>query len=353
MKGIAFRDRVLVRLFAGNGGDGAVSFRREKFVPYGGPDGGNGGDGGSIFLRASKDVDSLVSLYYQPHQRAPHGGRGEACNRTGATGADLYLNVPCGTIAWELPPTPDDGEKSAAESDHRVCVGEVVQDGDILLVAQGGKGGRGNTSFASSTNRAPEQFTPGIEGEQKTVRLELKLVADIGLVGYPNAGKSTLLSRISHAHPKIAPYPFTTLNPIIGTMMFDDFTNIRVADIPGLIDGASHGVGLGHDFLRHIERTKLLLLVIDLSGIDGRDPVEDFKNLRNELSLHDESLAHRPYLTLANKMDTAEARENLPRFEKELGIKPLAISAENRDGIEALTQKLHDWARGRLHINEP
>lgn len=350
MKGIAFKDRVLVHLFAGNGGDGAVSFRREKFVPHGGPDGGNGGNGGSIHLQASKDVDSLVQLYYQPHQRAPHGGRGEGANRTGATGDDLYLKVPCGTLAWEVAPPKVDGEPRGPDTEP-VFLGEVVQDGQTLLVAQGGIGGRGNSTFASSTNRAPRQFTPGTEGEQKTVRLELKLVADIGLVGYPNAGKSTLLSRISHAHPKIAPYPFTTLNPIIGTLVFDDFTSLRVADIPGLIDGASHGVGLGHDFLRHIERTRLLLIVVDLSGIDGRDPVEDFRSLRRELALHDEALAHRPSLVLANKMDTPEARDNLPRFERELGVKALPISAEQNEGIEDLMQRLHDWARGRLHID--
>ncbi|HMP73818.1 MAG TPA: GTPase ObgE [Kiritimatiellia bacterium] len=356
-KGIAFRDRVVVHVAAGNGGDGAVSFRREKFIEFGGPDGGNGGNGGSVHLRASHDVDSLVSLYYQPHQRAPHGKKGASANRTGESGTDLILPVPCGTVAWEIPPPPPhqpdpDAEPIPPETWDPVFLGEVVHDGDQLLIAQGGKGGRGNVTFASSTNRAPRQFTPGTEGEKKTLRLELKIVADVGLVGYPNAGKSTLLTAISHAHPKIAPYPFTTLNPIIGTITFDDYSKLRVADIPGLIDGAHHGVGLGHDFLRHIERTRLILYVIDMAGFDGRDPLEDYRNLRRELRLHQEDLDHRPCLILANKMDLPEARDNLPRFIKETGENPMPISADTREGIPNLLTALYDWSRGLRHFDQ-
>lgn len=357
MKGIAFKDRVAVQVFAGNGGDGCASFRREKYVPMGGPDGGDGGQGGSIYLKASKDVDSLVGLYYQPIQRAKHGGRGKGAQQTGECGDDLYLQVPCGTQAWHVPsvepgaPVPDDEfdhhPRESIYNADRVFLGEVIGDGDTLLVAQGGEGGKGNVHFKSSTNRAPTEFTPGTGGEARTLVLELKIMADVGLVGYPNAGKSTLLSALTAAHPKIAPYPFTTLNPLIGTLKFDDYTSLRIADIPGLIDGAHTGVGLGHDFLRHIERSRFLLYVLDMAGTDGRDPVEDFKHLKEELRLYAEALTTRPFLVVANKMDVPEAAEKLAAFRAATGLDPLPISAATRDGVEKLRDLLHDWRRGR------
>jgi len=358
-------------MIAGDGGDGCVSFRREKFVPYGGPDGGNGGHGGNIFLKASKDVDSLISLYFQPIQRAGHGGRGSGGNCTGETGKDLILPVPCGTVAYQIPfkheeppaeetDTSDFWDAESAEDahapkappdiGHAEWIGEVVSDGDLLQVAVGGKGGRGNTTFSTSTNRAPREFTPGTPGENKRLLLELKLVAEVGLVGYPNAGKSTLLSKLSHAHPKIAAYPFTTLNPQIGMLEFEDFTTVRIADIPGLIEGAHEGVGLGYDFLRHVERTNLLIFVLDMAGVDARDPLEDYASLRKELAFYNEELPHRPAIVVANKMDLPDAAENYKRFAKKTGLKPLAISAEQGEGIEPLKEALYEWKRGRRHF---
>ena len=366
MKGIAFKDRVTIQVFSGNGGDGCSSFRREKFVDKGGPDGGDGGDGGSVYLVADDDVDSLVSLFYQPLQRAKHGGRGRGAQQTGEAGNDLYIKVPCGTEAYilggdlqgqEQDEDDFDGEEPAAEPEsdgHEVqdaqegtFLGEVVKDGDKLLVAQGGIGGKGNQNFATASHQAPTEFTPGTLGQIRRLRLELKTVADIGLVGYPNAGKSTLLAAISHARPKIASYPFTTLNPIIGTMMFEDYTSIRVADIPGLIDGAHEGIGLGHDFLRHIERSSYLLFIIDMAGTEGRDPVEDYNNLRKEVILYREDLEFRPFMVIANKMDVEGAAENLKRFKKETKLSPFPISASTGTGIDKLKEELYLWKRGR------
>ncbi len=322
-----FADRVKVNVAAGDGGDGCVAFRREKFVPKGGPAGGNGGAGGSVYIRASKDVDSLIDLYYRPQQRAEPGGRGRGKQCHGRAGRDLHIRVPCGTETRDV----ETGS----------FLGEVLEDGDTLLIARGGKGGWGNMRFATSTHQAPRECTPGEKGETRTVIMELKSVADIGLVGYPNAGKSTLLSRISHARPKIAPYPFTTLHPVIGTVPFDDFRTLRMADIPGLIDGAHEGVGLGDDFLRHIERSGFLIFVIDMAGVDGRDPLEDFSNLRRELQLYREDLASRPYLVVGNKMDVAEALQNSASFEKETGERVLPVSAMKGEGIDQLKDALY------------
>lgn len=364
MKAKTFKDRVKVQVIAGDGGNGCVSFRREKYVPFGGPDGGNGGHGGNIFLQASKDVDSLVSLYFQPIQRAEKGEKGHGQDCTGETGKDLMLPVPCGTVAWEIPFKRPAHEVNVWEEEEQLVethtpaaesknlIGEVVNDGDTLLVAAGGRGGRGNASFATSTNRAPRQFTPGTPGENKMLLLELKLVAEVGLVGYPNAGKSTLLSKLSHAHPKIAAYPFTTLNPQIGMLEYEDYTTIRIADIPGLIEGAHNGVGLGYDFLRHIERTKLLIFILDMGGVDGRDPVHDLATLREELRLYNDDLPHRPALVVANKMDLPDAAENLARFVKETGLEVLPISAGQGEGLEPLKQMLYEWKRGRRFVEE-
>lgn len=328
MKAPTFKDRVKVYVQAGHGGNGCVSFRREKFVPRGGPDGGDGGRGGHIYLQADPDTDSLLALHFQPHQRAEHGRPGGSQRCTGRGGADLYVRVPPGTDVYDA----DAGER----------LGELVEPDSTLCVARGGEGGLGNCHFRTSSHQAPREHTEGGIGETRTLRLELKLVADIGLVGYPNAGKSTLLRAISAAKPKTAAYPFTTLNPVIGVVHFDDFRTLRVADIPGLIDGAHEGVGLGHDFLRHIERTKFLLFIIDMAGIDGRDPAEDYHNLRKELRLYHRELDHRPYAVVANKMDLDGAALHLNTFSRHTGEAPVAISAMQGYGIDELKLVLRD-----------
>lgn len=326
MKSPTFIDRVQIEVHAGRGGDGCASFRREKYIPYGGPDGGDGGKGGDVILRGSKDVDSLRHLYYQPIQRAEHGGPGRSKQCYGRCGQNRVVPVACGTEVWDI----DTGDK----------LGEVLAEGEELVVARGGRGGLGNMHFMSSTHQAPRECTPGADGEEKHLRLELKLISDVGLVGYPNAGKSTLLGKISAAHPKVASYPFTTLHPVIGTVIYDDYRTIRVADIPGLIDGAHEGVGLGHDFLRHIERTRFLVMLIDLSGMDGRKPADDYLGLRRELELYDPALAARPFLVVCNKMDRPEAQANLAAFKRATRTKPLLISADTGEGVAALCEEL-------------
>ena len=326
MKPITFVDQVRIQVFAGNGGDGAASFRREKFIPYGGPDGGDGGDGGSVFLRASKDVASLLDLHFAPLVRAEHGDKGRNKQLYGRGGRDRIVPVPAGT---EI--------RDAETGDF---LGEVLADGDQLRVAQGGKGGLGNMHFMTSTHQAPTEYTEGTPGEIKTLRLTMKTVADVGLVGYPNAGKSTLLGQLSAARPKVAAYPFTTLHPQVGTVVFDATHAIRVADVPGLLKDAHKGVGLGHDFLRHIERTRFLLFVVDMAGIDGRHPAEDFLNLREELRLYNPDLAERPYWVLANKMDEPAAKKNLAAFKRKTKTKPLEMSAALGEGVPELKGKL-------------
>lgn len=337
MKTITFKDRVRLYVTAGNGGDGCVAFRREKYVPHGGPSGGDGGHGGSVFMKASNNTDSLLDLYYKPHQRAEHGGKGQNKDRHGKNGNDLVLNVPCGTVAFDH----ETGDR----------VGEVLQDGDTLILARGGRGGLGNIHFATSSHQAPRESTPGTPGENKTITLELKLVADAGLVGYPNAGKSTLLGRLTHARPKVAAYPFTTLNPVIGTLLSEDYHSLRIADIPGLIDGAHTGAGLGHDFLRHIERTRVLVFVLDMAGVDGRHPADDYTGLLHELSAYNEELADRPCILLANKMDLPEAQNLLAEFTDTTGVTPLPISAQEDEGIDAVRQKLFELV-GTTHEGE-
>ena len=328
MKGVTFVDRVRAQVFAGNGGDGCSSFRREKFIPFGGPDGGDGGHGGSVYLRGSHDAGSLLDLYYQPLRRAEHGGKGRGKQCNGRCGADVYVDVPCGTVVKDY----ETGE----------LIGEVIEKGATLLVAKGGRGGLGNMHFTTSTHQAPREFTEGTPGETRTLLVELKTMADVGLVGYPNAGKSTILSAISRARPKIAAYPFTTLHPIIGTIDFGDFSTLRMADIPGLIDGAHKGVGLGHDFLRHIERTKFLLFVIDMAGVDGRNPVDDYRSLKKELKLYSKELAGRDFMVVANKMDLPEAAAKLKEFVRRTKIRPLAIAAATGEGVAELKESLRE-----------
>lgn len=326
MKPTTFVDQVRIQAFAGNGGHGVATFRREKFIPYGGPDGGDGGAGGSVWLRASKDVASLLDLHFAPLVRAEHGEKGRSQQQYGRGGQDKFVPVPTGTEVRDA----DSGE----------FLGEVLADGDVLKVAQGGRGGLGNMHFQTSTHQAPTEFTEGTLGEIKTLRLTMKIVADVGLVGYPNAGKSTLLSQLSAARPKVAAYPFTTLHPQVGTLVFDPTHAIRVADVPGLLKDAHKGVGLGHDFLRHIERTHFLLFVIDMAGYDGRNPTEDFLNLREELRLYNPELAERPYWVLANKMDEPSAKKNLAAFKRKTKEKPLELAAALGEGVPALTTKL-------------
>ena len=314
--------------FGGNGGDGCCSFRREKSIPFGGPDGGDGGKGGSIILKADREVDSLIRLYFAPHQRAQPGVHGKGKQLYGRAGEDLIIKVPCGTEIWDS----TTGE----------LIADLVEQGQESIVAKGGRGGKGNMHWLSPTHQAPTEHTPGEEGEEKKLRLELKLIADAGLVGFPNAGKSSLLATLSDAHPKIASYPFTTLNPIIGTLLFDGYERLTVADLPGLLKGASEGIGLGDDFLRHIERAPLLIYIIDMAGTDQRKPYQDYRDLRKEVELYREDLADRPFLVVANKMDVPEAAENLKEFKRKTRTKPFPISALTGEGIPKLKQAIYD-----------
>ncbi len=321
-----FVDYVRIKAIAGNGGDGCVSFRREKYVPRGGPDGGHGGAGGNVVLVSDEDVDSLVSLKFVPVLRGDHGKNGQGNQKTGADGKDAVTLVPVGTVVRDA--------KSG------VVLFDFTQSRERFIVAHGGRGGRGNASFKSSTNQAPRQFGTGKPGETLTLDLELKLIAHIGLTGFPNAGKSSLLSKICDARPKIASYPFTTLSPNLGVLkLTDDYRIIKVADVPGLIDGAHANRGLGHEFLRHIERTSILVMVIDIAAVDGRDPVEDYRVLRRELELHSIELAQRPFLVACNKMDLESAPQNLEVFRRESDVpdeKIFPISCLTGYGLEGL-----------------
>ncbi|MCM8541277.1 MAG: GTPase ObgE [Lentisphaeraceae bacterium] len=322
-----FVDRIKLYVKAGNGGNGCISFLREKYLPNGGPNGGNGGHGGNVILRACKSRDSLVELKYQQHATGKGGEPGQGSDKNGANAEDLIVLVPPGTLVMDF----DNGCYEIADLD------EV---GDEILVAAGGAGGRGNKSFASSINRAPRKATPGVSGEEVTLLLELKTIADVGLVGYPNAGKSTFLKAVSDAEPKTAPYPFTTLHPMVGVLQFDDYTRMTIADIPGLIDGASENTGLGHHFLRHIERTKVLLYVLDMAGTDNRDPWDDFENLQKELEIYQEGLTDKPSLILANKMDEEASAENLEELKKRVDLPIVTAIAELSEGTDEAVQKL-------------
>ena len=328
MKTVIFRDRVKLYAKAGNGGPGCVSFRREKFIPKGGPDGGDGGHGGSVILRCDIEEDSLLPIFYEPHRKAKNAQHGMGSNCHGKNSEDCVIKVAPGTVVLD--------------GDTEEFIGELINHDEELIIAKGGHGGIGNARFKSSTNRAPRQFTEGTEGEEKTVWLELKLISDVGLVGYPNAGKSTLLSKLTNASPKIASYPFTTINPIIGTLEYDDFNRVKIADIPGLIDGANEGIGLGHHFLRHIERAKFFVFVIDIAGTDERNPVEDFINLKKELRLHLQSLANTPYIIAANKIDSPHADDNLKIFKEIIDEHVFEISAELDIGLDAIKTHLYN-----------
>ena len=290
-----FVDEALITVEAGNGGAGCLSFRREKYIPKGGPDGGDGGHGGSVILMADENLNTLIDYRFQPRYRADNGRPGAGRNKTGAGGSDLVLKVPVGTAIYN--------------DETNTLVGEVVADGDVMTVAEGGRGGLGNTRFKSSTNRAPRRTTPGIPGEAYKLRLELRLLADVGLVGLPNAGKSTLISQLSAAKPKIADYPFTTLVPQLGVVSLAPHRNFVIADIPGLISGAAEGAGLGTRFLKHLTRTRILLHLVDVAPIDEKDPVDVVETIADELEQFSPSLAARERWLILNKVDLVNADE--------------------------------------------
>ncbi len=340
-----FVDRIKIFAQAGKGGRGCVSFRREKFVPKGGPDGGDGGRGGDVILQADRHVDNLANLFYEPIVKAKNGGHGKGKKMAGRAGADNIVRVPLGTIVWqadeEKRSTPTAQRPTSNSEQSAIPIIDLIHDGQEFVLCRGGGGGKGNVHFKSSRNRAPRQYTEGEEGEQGRFLLELRTIADAGLVGYPNAGKSTLLRKISAARPKVAAYPFTTLHPIVGVIEFPGYRRATVADIPGLIEGAHRGLGLGHEFLRHITRCPVLIFMVDIAGSEGRNPAEDLQNLRREIDLYDPTLSSRAWFVVANKMDLAGATENLKALQERFPkLQIIPTSAAKGEGIEALKQAL-------------
>ena len=320
-----FIDRVKIKVKAGDGGNGVTAFRREKFVPRGGPSGGDGGVGGSVWMESDEGLNTLLHLRYNPEHKAERGRHGEGSNRYGKDGEDITIKVPVGTQVFNA-------ETGEIEFD-------FSEPGQRHMIAKGGKGGWGNAHFATPTRRAPKFHYQGRPGEEKELQLELKLIADVGLVGFPNAGKSTLISVISAAKPKIADYPFTTLEPNLGVVDMGDFRTFVVADIPGLIEGASEGAGLGDRFLRHVERTKLILHLVDISSASGRDPVEDYEIINRELANYSADLAERPQIVVATKIDALDEPERLEAIEKRAKKdrkQIFQISSVTRTGIDDL-----------------
>jgi GTPase len=342
-----FNDRARIEVQAGRGGDGGLSFRREKHVPRGGPDGGDGGPGGNVYLVAHANLNTLLNFRFQKIFEAGNGAQGEGSNRTGKTGADITLQVPVGTQVFE---------RSADDPTQYTLLADLTEDDQKLVIAKGGLGGQGNARYATSTNRAPRRTQPGLPGDEKDLRLQLKLLADVGLVGYPNAGKSTIISRISAAKPKIAAYPFTTLVPNLGVVGLSGDRSFVVADVPGLIEGAHEGHGLGHRFLSHLERTRVLVHVIDVSSTEGRDPVEDFRVITRELALFPgrdatgERLQDKPVVVAANKIDALDDPARLDRLRTHLqaaGIPLYAVSAVTGDGLPLLLEAV--WKKLASH----
>jgi GTPase len=338
-----FVDEVDIHVEAGHGGRGCLAFRREIRVPRGGPSGGDGGHGGSVYVVASPHTNTLINYRFHPEFSAGRGRHGEGSNRTGQTGDDLELAVPIGTLVYEKTGDPERPLQILAD---------LAESGQRVLVAKGGRGGLGNARFATSTNRAPRKVQPGEPGEAKDLRLELKLLADVGLVGFPNAGKSTLIARVSAARPKIANYPFTTLTPNLGVVGLSDDRSFVVADVPGLIEGAHRGQGLGHQFLRHLERTKVLVHVVDVSGASGREPAHDLDVVRQELELYRPDLAAKPQLVAANKIDAADpdspALAALERRAKALKLRFFRISGATGAGVPDLLEAIwRQLARAR------
>ena len=383
-----FIDEIKIYAKAGHGGKGCVAFHREAFVPKGGPSGGNGGRGGSVILQVDHDLNNLIAQYYQPRLIAKDGEHGLGKGMDGHAGKDLIIKVPCGTLVWRLADTTpaieatkagddDEDEKpvfktsaskrplirsaggvQAQEIDlsrevevetpagnlqDRELVADLTENGQQFILCKGGRGGLGNRNFATSRRQTPRFAQPGEPGTEGEFLLELRIMAEIGLVGYPNAGKSTLLTAISRARPKIAAYPFTTLTPQVGILEYADWKRLTVCDVPGLIEGAHNNVGLGHEFLRHIERCKILVLLLDMAGTDGRKPWDDYRQLLKELELYDPALLEKDRLVVANKMDEAVAEENLKQFKKKIKkVSPLPISAAFDQGLEKFKQTIRE-----------
>lgn len=335
-----FIDRARIFVQSGKGGDGMSSFRREKFVPKGGPDGGDGGHGGNVVLVADRNVNTLVDFRFRRLFKAKPGGKGQGANCYGRNAEDLLITVPLGTIVKD--------EESGQ------IIADLSHDGQQAIVAKGGRGGRGNWHFRSSSNRTPTFAERGEPGEERWLRLELKVLADIGLLGYPSVGKSSILRKVSAAQPEVAAYHFTTLNPILGVVDLSDHRSFVMADIPGLIEGASEGVGLGHDFLRHIERTKILVHVLDVSGMEGRDPIEDYEKINEELRKYSEKLSRKKQIIAANKIDMLGDSDNLERLKAymdERGQEVYPICAMTGEGLEVLLERL--WDLLETYVEEP
>lgn len=321
-----FVDEARIDVVGGKGGDGCASFRREKYVPRGGPDGGDGGRGGDVVLRANRNVASLLHLSNQRAWKAQNGEQGGSSQCHGANGADLVIDVPVGTMVFDLK--------------HDLLLKDLDEDKKDFIVARGGNGGKGNVRFKSATLRSPTMASPGEPGQSRSIRLELRMIADVGLVGLPNAGKSTLLSRLTKARPKIASYPFTTMTPHLGYAQIDRDRGFVIADVPGLIEGASRGAGLGHDFLRHIQRAGVLLHLVEPAPMDGSDPLKNYLMIRGELAQFDEELARRTEIVAVTKNDLPEAAEVRERFKNELGIDAFLISAVTGAGLKSLIEKI-------------
>ncbi len=335
-----FIDKARIYVEAGNGGDGMSSFRREKFVEKGGPNGGNGGRGGNVILRADISLNTLIDFRYKRKFIAKSGDRGGVSNMTGHRGEDVIIKVPLGTVV--------------RDDETNIMIADLTEDGQEFIAAKGGRGGKGNACYATSTKRAPTFAEKGEPGTKGWLRLELKLLADVGLVGYPSVGKSSIISRVSAARPEIAAYHFTTLTPVLGVVRLNEEQSFVLADIPGLIEGAAEGIGLGHDFLRHIERTKVLLHVVDVSGCEGRDPIEDFEKINHELEAYSAKLARRKQLVVANKMDLPDSADNfviLKEYVEEKGYEIMPVSAATGEGLQELMWKAYEMAR--QYVAEP
>ena len=392
-----FVDSVKISVRAGHGGNGCVALLREAFRPKGGPCGGDGGKGGDVVLEACHDINNLIAQYYNPKIHAKNGMPGQGKGKTGKSGPTVVVKVPCGTTIWRIVDSQDamieaayqsqagdsvadedesiiqnedsdatlglirhrgderaleidlddlaEQEAAAKASTHRELVADLIEDGQQFLLCRGGRGGLGNQHFANSKHQTPRFAQPGQPGEEGKFQLELRILAEVGLVGYPNAGKSTVLSAISKARPKVAPYPFTTLHPQIGVMEFSDYHRMTVCDIPGLIDGAHQNVGLGHAFLRHIQRCKALVLMIDMAGVDARKPWDDFKQLRRELELYDPEMLTKPFVVAANKMDMDESVSNLRSFKRRIrGVQVIELAAAFDEGVPALKEAMRSLA---------
>ena len=323
-----FVDEVIIKVKAVNGGDGCTAFRREKYIPDGGPFGGNGGRGANIIFETDLGLRTLLDLRYQKLIRAPKGANGEGKNKNGKGASDVIIKVPLGTTVKDM--------------DTGLIIADLTKKGDSVIVAKGGRGGRGNTAFATATNPAPNFSEHGEPGEEKTLKVELRLLADVGFVGMPSVGKSTILSKISASKPKIAAYHFTTLNPNLGVVKTIDGRTFVAADLPGLIKGASLGEGLGDKFLKHIQRTRVIAHIIDMSGLEGRDPLEDYETINKELKDFDEKLILKPQVVIANKMDLEGAKENLERFKKKYNVPVYEVSAITNKGLDKVLVKIAD-----------